>query len=206
MLLTCSDVLEHVQGQTHDLYQLGKDCQRGQSLQFLRFRYVYAVQTHAQCSCDLPVLARYRFSVNILIWWCWIAGIWMHQAQEVCGPDCTVGGILIYSDKTTIMNNQMCYPIYSKWCLPKHACTCAEHVVACFKWLLSFQWQWATHTKIFWTPIMGGSSFVFFLSWIRAMGTMARTREKWLQQGMWLCVNAIIIRDLNMFCMAVSML
>ena len=70
MLLTCSDVLEHVQGETRDLYQWGKDCQRCQSLQFLRFRDVYAVQTHAQCSCDLPVLARYRFRVNILIWWC----------------------------------------------------------------------------------------------------------------------------------------
>ena len=42
----------------------------------------------------------------------------MHQAQEVVGEDCTVGAIMFYSDKTTILNNQMCYPIYSKSVLP----------------------------------------------------------------------------------------
>ena len=42
------------------------------------------------------------------------AGMWMHQAQELVGETCTVGGILLYSDKTSILNNQMCYPVYSK--------------------------------------------------------------------------------------------
>lgn len=41
-------------------------------------------------------------------------GLWMHQAQEIAGDDCTVGAILLYSDKTMI-GNVVAYPLYSKF-------------------------------------------------------------------------------------------
>ena len=60
--------------------------------------------------------------------------MWMHQAQEVVGEECTVGAILLYSDKTSILNNQMCYPVYSKFIVvQKHVLKCLRHARTCLK-------------------------------------------------------------------------
>ena len=42
-------------------------------------------------------------------------GTWFQRAQELVGPDNTVGSIMFYSDKTTVLNNTLVYPLYSKF-------------------------------------------------------------------------------------------
>lgn len=48
-------------------------------------------------------------------------GLWMHQAQEIAGEDCTVGAIILYSDKTMI-GNVVAYPLYSTFMI---VCKCS---------------------------------------------------------------------------------
>ena len=122
------------------------------------------------------------------------AGMWMHQAQELVGETCTVGGILLYSDKTSILNNQMCYPVYSKshmlqTCF-KHASSMLQpassmllHASDCSDIFCCTQWQLATRMRTFWTPTMDGNLLLFCQYLINRVVTMARTKGRWKQPG-----------------------
>jgi hypothetical protein len=61
-------------------------------------------------------------------------GLWWLRTQELVGKLYTIGGIILYSDKTVVLRGMQCYPVYSKLKCMQHVFignNTKLHVLAC---------------------------------------------------------------------------
>jgi hypothetical protein len=93
-------------------------------------------------------------------------GLWWLRTQELVGKLFTIGGIILYSDKTVVLRGMQCYPVYSEyhllqtvlmhncWQLLVFACVCMYWNVTmhCCIW----QCHWPTFTTTDAIPTLGG--------------------------------------------------